>query len=241
MGMPVSVHLRGPQVREQPGLDVVVESVFDDLRRVDTVFSTWKADSEVSRLRRGELTLDDCDPWVGEVAQLCLEARERTDGWFDADLPDADGVRRFEPTGLVKGWAVQRACTALATALPDIDVLVNAGGDVAVATGRSDTAPWSIGIENPLDRSTVLAGVPLRSGGVATSGTAARGAHIVVPRTGAAATDLASVSVIGPSLMWADVYATAAFAQGPACVDWLRSLTGHTWLVVGTDGAVTLP
>jgi thiamine biosynthesis lipoprotein len=244
MGMPISIHLRSPDIRLPaltPVAEAAVSSAFAGLRRVDAVFSTWSADSQVSRLRRGELTLADCDPEVGEVAGLCREARDRTQGWFDAELPDADGVRRFEPTGLVKGWAVERACTALAAALPDVDVLVNAGGDVAVATGRTDTPPWSIGIENPLDRTTVLAGVPISSGGVATSGTAARGAHILVPATGLPATELASVSVIGPSLMWADVYATAAFARGTDAVAWLRTLTHHTWLVVARDGTVTTP
>ncbi len=241
MGMPISVHVRGPQVRESSDAETAVQAVFTDLRRVDTLFSTWAPASQISRLRRGDLTLAGCDTLVREVADLCSSARERTDGWFDAYLPDTDGVRRFEPTGLVKGWAVERACTELAGNLPDVDVLINAGGDIAVAQGRADTSPWSIGVEDPLDRTRLLITTALRSGGIATSGTAVRGAHILVPRTGLPATDLASVSVIGPSLMWADVYATAAFAMGPACVNWLRDLPGHTWAVVGTDGAVTTP
>ena len=133
---------------------------------------------------------------------------------------------------------MQRACTSLSTALPEHDVLVNAGGDIAVACGRSDTPPWRLGIEAPGESGRLLGTVELRSGGLATSGTAARGHHIVSPRTGAPAGDLATVSVAGPSLMWADVYATAAFARGPDCVGWLATLPDHTWLVVGLDGAV---
>jgi thiamine biosynthesis lipoprotein len=108
----------------------------------------------VSRIRRGELPLADADLRVREVAALCEEAARRTDGSFDAWLPDADGVRRFDPTGLV-----------------------SAGGDVLVHCQRTDTPDWRIAIEDPRDRTRTLLTVPLRRGAVATSGTAARGEH----------------------------------------------------------------
>lgn len=237
MGMPISIHLRGPDC-DGPVTAAAVSAVFAELREVDAVFSTWKPDSEVSRLQRGELALQDCRPDVREVARLCTVARERTEGWFDADLPRPDGSRVFDPTGLVKGWAVQRAARHLA-AVPGHDHLLNAGGDVTVGCRRTDTPDWRIGIENPADRSRLLATVPLRTGGVATSGTAARGTHILQPTTGRAATALRAVSVVGPELMWADVYATAAFARGPGCTDWLAALPDHVSLVVDLDGTVT--
>ncbi len=240
MGMPISIHLRGAQL-DSAATAAAVARTFDDLRRVDDLFSTWKPGSQVSRLQRGELTLAAADLPVRDVVRLCEEARVDTDGWFDANLRDGAGGDRFDPTGLVKGWAVQRACSSLSTALPEHDVLVNAGGDIAVASGRADTPAWRLGIENPSDSGRLLDTVELRSGGLATSGTAARGHHIVSPRTGAPATELAAVSVAGPSLMWADVYATAALARGPDCVGWLGTLTDHTWLVVGADGTVLRP
>jgi len=242
MGMPVSVHVRGPLAREEPEaappapVATAVGALFAELRTVDTLFSTWQAGSEVSRIRRGELALADAHPLVREVAARCETARERTGGWFDAYLPDADGERRFEPTGLVKGWAVQRAVTRLAEALPAHDVLVNAGGDIAVRCRRTDTPDWALGIEDPLDRSRVLARVPLRTGGMATSGTAARGAHIVDPATGLPVTALAAVTVVGPDLLWADVHATAAFAAGAGALDYLAALAGHLAFVVRLDG-----
>jgi thiamine biosynthesis lipoprotein len=213
--------------------------VFAELRAVDALFSTWKPASQVSRLRRGELALAGCDPLVQEVAELCAVARERTDGWFDADrLPGQDGGLGFDPTGLVKGWAIERAARHL-TALPDHDVLIDAGGDVLVGCRRIDTPDWVVAIEDPADRGRTAATVPLRTGAVATSGTAARGAHIVDPATGQPAHGLLSVTVIGPSLLWADVYATAAFARGPDCTTWLASLPGHLGFVVGLDGRTT--
>jgi thiamine biosynthesis lipoprotein len=237
MGMPISIHVRTDNPRSAE-VTVAVEQVFAELRHVDAVFSMWKPDSEVSRLSRAELALADCDHEVREVVELCGQARERTEGWFDADLPGPDGGRRFDPTGLVKGWAVERASRHLA-ALAGADFMLNAGGDVAVGCHRTDTPDWRLGIENPADRSRMVATVPLRTGGIATSGTAARGTHILVPGSGLPATGLLAVSVIGPSLMWADVYATAAFARGPECVSWLAGLTDHVGLVVALDGTLT--
>jgi FAD:protein FMN transferase len=242
MGMPVSVHLRGPRP-DAPQGQAAVERLFDELREVDRVFSLYRDDSDLSRLTRGELTLDGCHPDVAEVAALCEQAERRTDGWFDPRLPGPDGVRRWDPTGLVKGWAVERAARALgerlAADLPGHDHCVNAGGDVAAGTVRADSPPWRIGIENPADRSTLLDVAEVRTGAVATSGTAARGAHIVDPFTGAATTALLAVTVTGPSLLWADVYATAGFARGTGAGAWLAGLEGHSALVVDGAGAVT--
>ena len=239
--MPVSFHVRGPLARtEGSEVDAAVRRAIVDLHRTDTLLSTWKADSEVSRLRRGELAPADCDPWIREMIDLCGQAKERTGGAFDADLPDADGIRRFNPTGLVKGWAIERVARALTAALPDHDVLVNAGGDIAVRCRRTDTPDWMLGIEDPADRTRTLGCVPLRTGGMATSGTAARGAHILDPSSGRPVTELRSVTVVGPDLMWADVHATAAFVLGDACVDHLARLADHLSFVVFGDGSTRI-
>jgi FAD:protein FMN transferase len=238
MGMPVSIHARGPAARTDPEVHAAVARAVAGLHDVDAAFSTYRADSAVSRIRRGELALEAAPADVREVAGLCLRARELTDGWFDGWLPDAPrGPRLFEPTGLVKGWAVERACTLLSGALPAHDVLVDAGGDVALACGRTDTPAWSVGIEDPRERSRLLATLELRAGGVATSGTAARGAHVLDPGTGeAGGNGLLSVTVVGPALLWADVYATAGFARGSGCQAWLGMLPGTASLVVPLSG-----
>jgi thiamine biosynthesis lipoprotein len=80
--------------------------------------------------------------------------------------------------------------------------------------------------------------IPLRRGAVATSGTAARGQHIIDPATGAAATGLRSASVIGASLTWADVYATAAFVRGGEAAAWMATLPDHAAVLVEQDGRV---
>lgn len=126
--------------------------------------------------------------------------------------------------------------TRRASPPPDVRRAINAGGDIAVACTRTDTPDWVIAIEDPRDRSRMLRSLHLRTGAVATSGTAARGAHIVDPATGRPVESLLSATVIGPELTWADVYATAAFVKGPSAVGWLATLDQHAALLVEPDG-----
>jgi len=235
MGMPISVHVRGAGARDAATARAV-ESVFADLRAADAMFSTYREDSQIRRLQRGEIALDDCSTAVREVWLLCGTALERTDGAFDAwaAVPGSPGT--FDPTGLVKTWAVTHAAGHL-RALTGLGFALGAGGDILVQTGPDQT-PWQIGIEDPRDISRVLATVPVADGGVATSGVAARGQHILDPRTGEPATELLSATVIGPSLLWADVFATAAVARGASAVDWVKGLHGTSGLLMLTDGTV---
>lgn len=239
MGMPISVTLRGAGT-ENPGIaaaaDAATQELFEQLRRVDATFSTWQPASEVSRIGRGELSIADASADVQLVGRLADEARVMTAGWFDPMLPDRDGEVRWDPTGLVKGWAVERAAGLLPPALGDW--CVNAGGDVVLVPGP-DPQPWLVGIEDPADRSRVLGALSLAAGGMATSGSAARGGHVIDPRTGLAATSLGSVTVHGPSLMWADVWATAAYAAGPEAPAVLAAADGYQFAVVSREGTVT--
>jgi thiamine biosynthesis lipoprotein len=244
MGLPISVHVRGPQARSST-VTALVDDAFTRLRADDATFSTYRGDSAVSRIRRGELTIHDAGERVRRVAALCDEAEQRTGGAFSAWLRDADGTVAFDPTGLVKGWVVEQAFDELTGRLVSLapqqdahDVLISAGGDVVVGCERSDTPDWVVGIEDPRDRTRVVLSVPLRRGAVATSGTAARGPHIVDPATGRPVADLLSATVIGPSLTWADVYATAAFVRGDQALDWVATLPGHAGVVVTPDGDV---
>jgi FAD:protein FMN transferase len=201
---------------------------------VDALFSTFRPDSEISRLNRGELDVRRSHPLVREVIGLCAEARRRTDGYFDARRPGFRGGW-YDPSGLVKGWAVERAGALLAARLPGHDWYVNAGGDVALHVADPDRPAWRVGIEDPRDRTRVLGVLALRSGGVATSGLAARGAHIVDPHTGRPATAVVAATVVGPSLRWADVCATAAVARGRDAAGWLAT-QGVEGLLVTSDG-----
>ncbi|MCS0601882.1 FAD:protein FMN transferase [Streptomyces sp. LP11] len=202
------------------------------LHRADAVFSTYREDSEVSRLARGELTVAACAPEVAEVLELGAEAERVSDGWFSTRYRGS-----VDPTGVVKGWAAERAARLLASVDGVCGVSVNGGGDIQLLGTPEPGRPWRVGVADPL-RPGGLAAVVSAAGApelaVATSGTAERGAHITDPRTGrTAVTDLVSVTVVAPRLTWADCWATAAFAMGSrAGLAWLDSLPDTEALLV---------
>jgi thiamine biosynthesis lipoprotein len=208
------------------------------LHEVDRVFSTYRPESFVSRLGRGEIALEDCPPEVAEVVELGTTAERESGGAFSIRLPGPDGAAVLDPSGVVKGWAVERA-TAPLRALPDTDFCLSAGGDMTCRTLDPAGPPWRIGIEDPADPARVLAVVPVFTGAVATSGTAHRGAHLVDARTGRAPTGVASVTVVAASLTWADIDATAAYALGQGAARWLEGRPGRSGLVVWADGSTT--
>jgi FAD:protein FMN transferase len=180
------------------------------LRWVDAIFSTFQPGSDVSRLARGELAREQCAPEVAAVLAACEELARQTGGYFTA-YP-AGGL---DPSGYVKGWAVERAADII-TAAGSAAHLVNGGGDIQCVGGRPDGTPWRLGVSSPARGPGVLALVVAgRDFAIATSGIAERGAHIMDPHAGRPAAGLASVTVIGPSLTRADAYATAVFAMGP--------------------------
>lgn len=231
MGLPVSLLARGPAARS-PQADQAARRVYAELHEVDEVFSLYRADSTLSRIARGELTLSDAGEQVRSVAERCRWARELTGARFDAVRPD--GV--WDPAGLVKGWAAERAGRGLRD-VPDVDWCLNAGGDVLVSAASGE--PFTVGIQDPRDAGRVAATVTCASGAVATSGTAARGAHLYDPATGrAAAGQWLSMSVAGPSLEAADVLATAAFIAGDAWTDVVHLLPGYAGLAIDAGGGL---
>ncbi len=234
MGMPISLALRGLHVDDERAESAWQQSL-TVLREVDQVFSTYRHDSVVSRLQRGEIALADCSSQVREVLALGERARQESGGAFDVRLPGPDGHTHLDPSGVVKGWAVDRAAAAL-DHLPGTDFCLSAGGDMLCRGTRSGAPAWRIGIEDPHDPTRVLAVVPVHDGAVATSGLAHRGAHIVDARTGLTPTAIASVTVVGPDLTGADIDATAAFALGANALTWLQGRAGRSGLVVWADG-----
>lgn len=214
--------------------DPVDEAVLDDavaqLHWVDATFSTYRPDSPVSRLSRGEIDLTDCPPEVAEVAALCADAYQCTAGYFD---PGFDG--RYDPTGLVKGWSVERVHALLRSAGSTAHS-VNGGGDVRVFGETAPGAPWQVGITHPLVPDAFVAVVCASDLAIATSGSYERGPHVINPFTGRPATELAAVTVTGPDLALADAYATALLAMGGAALDWATRQAQIEALIVHADG-----
>ena len=226
MGLPFSIHLRGTV--EKRAADAAAQAVWETLRWFDRIFSPYRPDSDISRIRGGDLTVRDADPAVREVLDFAEIARRITGGTFDVR-----GGGTLDPSGIVKGWAASRAFAALSTL--GVDHYLNAGGDVQLQSLSADR-PWRIGIEHPDDPQGLLTVVELATGAVATSGGTHRGAHIWDPSTGAPATGIAQATVVGPSLVWADILATAVVAGGLERLDRSQWPPGHELLLVTDQG-----
>ena len=201
------------------------------LHRYDAMFSLWKPNSSMSRLRRGDIGLDEAPAEIAFVLDLCSAARSATSGWFDPfALPG--GV---DPTGLVKGWAAQEALSML-TAAGYGDCIINAGGDIATSGHPDGTATWRVGIRHPASRARLL-GVVAVNGAIATSGTYERGAHLTDPHTGRQRSRFASASVVGPDLALADASATGLAVAGDEGFDFIETVVGYEAFAVRPDGS----
>jgi thiamine biosynthesis lipoprotein len=220
-------------VRDDGCWDDAIRDVVEWLHRVDAIFSTYRADSDISRIRDASMHVLDAAPEVAEVLDLCTRVQAVTRGYFSAYWRDGT----LDPTGLVKGWAIERASERLRRH-GSANHAVNGGGDLQLAGEAAPGRPWRVGIVDPRDRHRLIADVEGSDIAVATSGTAERGAHIVDPRRGVAADALASVTVIGRSLTFVDAYATAAFAMGADAYAWIEALPDHDGIVVAGSGGV---
>ncbi len=230
MGTAVTIDIFPADHTSPPEVSLGLARARATLRRADAVFSTWKVDSPMSRLRRGEIRCEEAPPEVADVLERCAVARELSRGWFDPwAMPG--GV---DPTGYVKGWAAQRALADLVSSGMS-GAMVNAAGDIAGFGGPDATSPFRIGIVNP-SAPRELACVVELTGTIATSGCYERGNHLIDPRTGRATARADSASVSGPDLGVADALATALVVAGDEGLDWFESLDGYEALVIGSDG-----
>jgi thiamine biosynthesis lipoprotein len=222
-------------VRDESFDGEAIESMFGWLRWVDEVFSTYKAGSEISRLNRSELVRADVHPEVDAVLARCEQLRVETDGYFDACAADPHLV---DPSGLVKGWAIDRAADILEAAGVR-NYALNAAGDMRLRGRAVPELCWRIGIQHPLERDEVARVIETNELAVATSGEYARGEHVRDPHTRLAPVGVLSVTITGPDLATADAYATAAFAMGAdRAPGWTARLRGYEAMTILADGRV---
>lgn len=202
------------------------------LHDVDRRFSTYRADSEISRIDRGDLREAAASEDVRWVLARCARLREESGGAFDER---AGG--RLDPSALVKGWAADCAADMLlCEGIADFSLTL--GGDVVAHGGALPEPYWRVGIQHPLDRDALAATIDVRDTAVATSGFYERGAHIVDPRSAAPARGVLSVTVIGPELGLADAHSTAAFALGLDGPGWTLGLDGYESMTILADEQV---
>ncbi|MBV9214205.1 MAG: FAD:protein FMN transferase [Actinobacteria bacterium] len=242
MGLPVAIDVRDERVS-----GAAVDAAFCWLKRVDSLFSTYRRDSQIARLNRGELSEEDAEADVREVLAACRRLRERTGGAFDAEAAArAPGARNrigcadgrsgaVEPAGYVKGWAIDGAWDVLWVAGAR-NAVVDGGGDVIVRGRPEPDRAWRVGIQHPLIEDRVAAVLEPGEACVATSGAYRRGAHIVDPRRGGAADAVLSVTCVACDLATADALATAGFAMGRSAAGWLARQPDVEAMVIDDSG-----
>ncbi len=227
MGTVISLDVRGglPGTGVAAALDAA-ESVLHD---ADAMFSTYRDDSWISRLARRDVRPAQLPAEVLEVLAICAEVESLTDGLFSARWR-GDGT--LDPTGLVKGWAADRASRVLTEhGLPDH--CVNAAGDVVLGGRPGAGRSWRIGIADPRSPGALLGAVDPAAlddaRAVATSGVAERGLHIRDPRDGRRADGVLSATVVGADPAVADGLATGLVVAGPAAPGLLDRWRDRGW------------
>ena len=233
MGMPIEIEIH---VADRPAADVAtLEAAFSYLISVDNRFSTYKKDSEISRINRGEISVDEISAEMREVFAIAEKTREESNGYFDIHRPDG----RIDPSGIVKGWAIKNAAEIIRTGHQNF--FVNAGGDIAMSGKNSEGGEWSVGIRNPFNINEIVKVVYPRGKGIATSGSYIRGNHIYNPHNSSAELkEIVSISVIGPDVLEADRFATAAFAMGKEGIMFIENLAGLEGYAIDADGIATM-
>jgi thiamine biosynthesis lipoprotein len=229
MGMPVVIEIVGATEEEY-------EPAFARFREVDDRFSTYKRDSEISRINRGDLSIEHASHEMLEILALAEREKGRTDGVFDIRTPDG----LLDTSGLVKGWAIRDVARSIERA-GHHDYWVEAGGDIQVSGFDEEGSMWRIGIRHPFEKDKLVQVVTLTEGGIATSGTYARGSHLYDPRTGRVAdSPFVSLTVIGPDVYEADLWATTAFVLGEEGLARIAAMPRLETYAIAKDGIATM-
>ncbi len=229
MGMPIALHIVGDA---PAGL---LDHVFDYFVAVDKRFSLYKANSEISAYNRGEINEDGLSTEMLEVLALCARTQNESDDYFQALRPDG----LVDPSGIVKGWAIRNAAEMIRKAGVE-NFSIDAGGDIQTGGKNFDRGEWTIGIRNPFKEAEIIKALTPKGRGIATSGSYIRGAHIYNPlHPERPVTDIVSLTVIGPDVLEADRFATAAFAMGFQGIYFLEEMPGFEAYVISADGVGT--
>lgn len=223
-------------------LEDAVATAVGRLGELEDIFTTFRPESEISRIGRAELALADATEEVRDVLDICQDVYLLSDGAFDVHAAAAKGPATqhqfaelaLEPSGLVKGWAVERAME-LFEQRGIHNLCINAGGDVATRGRASENDPWRVGLQHPHEKDKIMAVLETRDLGVATSGLYERGEHIVTVDENS---ELVSVTIAGPDLGLADAYATTVFAMGYAGLEWITTLAGYDIYAVDANDQV---
>lgn len=229
MGMPITVDVGGAWTGD------LIDTVFSYFEHVDRRFSTYRADSEIAAINRGDVPIIDWSSEMMDVLAIADQTKSETSGYFDIRKPDGS----LDPSGIVKGWAIRNAAGIVQRSGIN-DFFIEAGGDVQSCGKNASGHDWSVGIRNPFNAHEIVKVVYPRGRGVATSGTYVRGQHIYNPHgIGCPIQDIVSLTVIGADVLEADRFATAGFAMGRDGILFIEHRPGLEGYVVDTNGRAT--
>lgn len=230
MGTTASIHVNDAVSQEE--FTEIVHIAHTELERLESMFSVFQPESEISRINSGALHHLDASPEVIEVLDHCAWLEQASQGAFS--IRRSRTTSSINPSGFVKGWAGERTTNMLRSHGLE-HFYLGIGGDYALIGGMTSDQPWRIGIVDPRDASQLVGTVDAVTGAIATSGTAERGKHIWDARTETVADSFLSVTVVGPQLMWADAYATTVFVMGEAGVEWMKQFPNYNVMPVRED------
>ena len=206
MGMPVTIEIAGANAEPKH-----FERLFSYFQYVEDTFSPYKATSETTRVREGLLHPSQSSEDMKTIIRLAEQTRLETGGYFDVFKHG-----RFNPVGIVKGWAVYQASETLRKE-GVWDFFLEAGGDIQLSGLNDEGEYWVVGIRSPFDPMEVVKVLRLSDIGIATSGTYVRGQHIYNPLS-----------------------TEAAFAMGPEGIHFIEELPGFEGYVIDKSGLATM-
>jgi thiamine biosynthesis lipoprotein len=229
MGMPITVEVVSAKVSSD-----LLDEVFAYFTEVDERFSTYKETSEISKINKKIIT--EISDEMKEVFEIADRTRQETNGYFDIKRPDGS----LDPSGIVKGWAIKNAAELLQK-MGVTDFFVEAGGDIQASGKNPMGEEWAVGIRNPFKTDEIVKVIFPRGKGVATSGSYERGNHIYNPLSPGETLDVVKgITVVGPDVLEADRFATAAFAMGTHGVQFIESMDGFEAYSIDKDGIATM-
>jgi len=229
MGMPVTIAIADASANNE-----TLTMIFDYFHAVDERFSPFKETSETSSVNKN-LPREKWSKEMEEVVALAEKTKSETEGYFDLMTPDG----KFNPVGIVKGWAIKNAADILRRS-GFKDFFVDAGGDIEAHGQNERGESWSVGIKNPFNQDEIVKTIFLTNQGIATSGTYIRGDHIYDPHTGHHANEILSLTVIAPDVCEADRFATGAFAMGKDGILFIEHRPDLEGYMIEQDGTATM-
>jgi thiamine biosynthesis lipoprotein len=229
MGMPITIEI----IDHAPFR--LMDDVYDFFIGVDNRFSPYKPDSELSQYNRGDISTADLSAEMREILALADRTKAETNGYFDLKRPDG----LLDPSGIVKGWAVRKAARMIQVFGAE-NYYVDAGGDIQTSGKNGNGGDWIVGIRNPFSEHEIIKAVKIQECGIATSGTYVRGQHIYNPHLPKREIDdIVSLTIIGPDVLEADRFATAAFAMGDQGIYFVEELPGIEGYIINSSGVAT--